>query len=141
MLNSIKFLKSLSNTGFFWPVNAWSVARIGRLFAVNERITTVIKSEFGLVGVVKVGATNVGAIKLSYDDVIANQHPKFINCSGKVEHREYSPGTVVKRGDEIGVFQMGSTVILLFERGRFSLSRTIAEDEKKFLKMGERIQT
>lgn len=98
--------------GDLWPVNAHGVAHVDGLFAVNERITSHLETEaFGRVDVVKVGATNVGHMRLAYDDGIAT------NVGGqKIERRTYEDPIDVARGDELGVFEMGSTVIVVTER-------------------------
>jgi phosphatidylserine decarboxylase len=100
-----------------WPVNAWSVGAIPNLFAVNERVVVMIKTERGLAALVMVAATNVGNMTMSFDDQISTKH------RGPERHaREhtYSPAIPVKKGDEIGIFHMGSTVIMLYEKGVFT---------------------
>lgn len=106
--------------GKLWPVNEWSVSRIDGLFSTNERIITVIQSlEFGVVSVVKVGATNVGSICTAYDTMRANQRPALFRSHFGVTRKNYPEGISVKRGERIGTFRMGSTVVLLFEPGMF----------------------
>ncbi len=98
--------------GDLFPVNPAGVAHVDALFATNERLCTHIESEaFGRVEVVKVGATNVGHIKVAYDDSVAT------NTGGKrVEHKAYDSPIDVARADEVGVFEMGSTVVLVTEK-------------------------
>lgn len=98
--------------GTLWPVNNWSIEKIDQLFCVNERVTTVIDSDYGLVAVVMVGATNVGKITLAYDELVTNQ-PPFADRA--VTRRLFEPGISVSAGDELGIFHLGSTVVLLFE--------------------------
>lgn len=97
-----------------WPVNAWSVRTIARLFCVNERVITLIEAPQGPVAVVMVAATNVGNITMSYDDAITTtvRHPAH-----PVTARCYQPPKPLRRGAELGVFRMGSTVIVLFAPG------------------------
>jgi phosphatidylserine decarboxylase len=107
--------------GKLWPVNSWSLNHIEELYCVNERITTVIRSEkLGRVCVVKVGATNVGSIRLSYDTLRANQRPRFYGPPVKPEHRRYSQVINVAKAQRIGTFCLGSTVVVLFEPGKFT---------------------
>lgn len=98
--------------GELFPVNAAAVAHVDELFARNERLITHVQSEvFGRVEVVKVGATCVGHIKVPYDDTIAT------NCGAReVERKTYSPPIPIEKGGECGVFEMGSTVILVIEK-------------------------
>jgi phosphatidylserine decarboxylase len=99
--------------GELFPVNPAAVAHVDELFARNERLITHIQSEtFGRVEVVKVGATCVGHIKLAYDAEVST------NCGAhEVVKKVYERPIPVARGDEVGVFEMGSTVILVMERG------------------------
>lgn len=93
--------------GTLWPVNPPAVARIEDLFAVNERLVTLVETPRGQVAVVMVGATCVGRIRMGYDDLVTNDgrtHPP----------RDYEPAIPIEKGGELGVFEMGSTVIMLF---------------------------
>ena len=98
--------------GQLWPVNEWSTTNIKDLFTVNERVLVEIQSEFGPVGVVFVGATNVGHIVLSFDETVrGNQKGPHI-----FQHKKYHPPIAVKRGDELGMFRMGSTIVMLYPK-------------------------
>lgn len=100
--------------GSLFPVNALGVKRVRGLFARNERLITFLESLAGKVALVKVGATNVGSIRVVYDQDIVT------NCRGRrrILSRDY-PGTeALDKGEELGRFEFGSTVILLFEVDR-----------------------
>ncbi len=100
--------------GTLYPVNAAAVTGIPRLFARNERLTSFLRTPaHGLVAVVKVGATNVGRIRVVYSDFHTNR--AFLRSPRSVE---LQPPVALGRGAELGRFEMGSTVILLFEAGR-----------------------
>ena len=116
--------------GQFWPVNPASVRLKTALFCVNERLTTWMRTKAGLCAVVKVGATNVARIRASYDDVLTHTRRP-----GKV-HR-YATPIPVKKGDELGIFEMGSTVILLFETDRIRWDASLSAESK--VRMGKRI--
>ncbi len=107
-------IKSFSYfSGNLWPVNSLGVKNVGGLFSLNERIVTPIAGNHGTVGLVKVGATIVGKIKVNYSDLSSNcRKPTQLNLP-IIPERSYL------KGDEIGQFQLGSTVILLFEKGKF----------------------
>ncbi len=98
--------------GALFPVNPNAVANVDSLFARNERLVTVIDSElFGRVTYVMVGATCVGHMKVAYDATIAT------NTGGSsVDRRVYSPPVPMERGGEVGVFELGSTVVMLVEK-------------------------
>jgi phosphatidylserine decarboxylase len=97
--------------GEFWPVNPASVRNVDALFAVNERLVTWLQTELGTVAVVAVGATCVARIHASYDAIVTH------TGQGTKTHAYQQP-IAVERGGELGMFEMGSTVILLFEKGR-----------------------
>lgn len=96
--------------GELWPVNEWSTSHVPNLFAVNERILVEIQTDLGPVGVVLVGATNVGYICLSFDESVrGNQNGPHL-----LQHRQYSPKIHIHKGAELGMFRMGSTVVMLY---------------------------
>ncbi|WNG17397.1 archaetidylserine decarboxylase [Cystobacter fuscus] len=116
--------------GEFWPVNPASVKNKQSLFCVNERLVTYLDTVAGQCAVVKVGATCVSRIKAAYEDVITHQ-----GKPGKV-HR-YDAGIAVDKGGELGRFEMGSTVILLFEPGRVKWDDSLQPEA--VVRMGRRI--
>jgi phosphatidylserine decarboxylase len=100
--------------GHLFPVNGMAVRAVPNLFCVNERLITFLSTPLGRVAVVKVGATCVGRIRAAYDDVVTN--------AGRGPKRwRYAQPIPIEKGAELGVFEMGSTVILLFEPGRIRL--------------------
>lgn len=101
--------------GKLWPVNDWSLNNIEGLFAINERLVTYINSDIGKVALVMVGATNVGKITVHYDDWLTNNIYRS-PPSPDVSTRSYQPSKAIKQGDKLGVFHMGSAVILLLEK-------------------------
>ncbi|MCO6430149.1 MAG: phosphatidylserine decarboxylase [Deltaproteobacteria bacterium] len=112
-----EIVSSLYIPGNLWPVNGWALNNISNLFAVNERLVTFIRSpDYGLVAVVMVGATNVGRMSVTYDDWLTNQ---FQFCSSKRPHspefRDYNQGKAISAGEKLGTFNMGSSVVLLFD--------------------------
>jgi phosphatidylserine decarboxylase len=119
--------------GKLWPVNTWSVDTIENLFSVNERLVSHLQTSQGEnVAVVKVGATNVGKITLSYDSSVVSN-----TCQRKISHKDYRPNIPVKAGDELGIFHMGSTVVLLLDK---YLAQKISVTRTGPVKMGERLQ-
>lgn len=97
--------------GALWPVNAWSTENIHELFSINERVLVEIETERGLVGVMFVGATNVGQIILSFDSEIRGNQL----LSNAVLERTYS-SLNIQKGDELGMFRMGSTIVMLYSK-------------------------
>ena len=111
--------------GALLPVNAAAVAKVPELFARNERLICTIDGAAGRVPVVAVGAYNVGRIAASFERLASGQHagPSWRTNvrDARGETRRYEPPIVVRAGDEIMAFHLGSTVVLLFERGRAML--------------------
>jgi phosphatidylserine decarboxylase len=116
--------------GEFWPVNPASVRSIDALFAVNERLVTWVEGEHGLTAVVAVGATCVARIHASYDSITTH-------TGQRQETRVYPAPIPIERGGELGMFEMGSTVILLFEGGKVAWEAFLTAGAK--LRMGQRI--
>jgi phosphatidylserine decarboxylase len=93
--------------GRLFPVNGAGVRSIPGLFTRNERVALFVETEaHGPVVVVLVGAANVGRISLAFADLVTNRG----RAAGRVVPAE---PVAVRRGDEIGVFNLGSTVVLL----------------------------
>lgn len=93
--------------GRLYPVNALAVRHVDALFAVNERVVVHLESRsFGPLAVVLVGATNVGRISLACSPLRGNAGQP----AGEARPPEPIP---VARGDELGRFNLGSTVVLL----------------------------
>ncbi len=97
--------------GDLWPVNALSTAKVPNLFALNERVVVQIQTEAGPVCVVFVGATNVGKITLSFDETVTtNHHPR----PSVITHLHYEFPRIIEKAAELGIFHMGSTVVVLY---------------------------
>jgi phosphatidylserine decarboxylase len=101
--------------GAFFPVNPVSVRHIAGLFSINERLVTYLDGPLGRVAVVMVAATGVGHITVSYDGVQTHRGRR-----GSSER--YQPPRRLAKGDELGRFHLGSTVILLFQPGKVTLA-------------------
>jgi phosphatidylserine decarboxylase len=101
--------------GALWPVNDWSTEKIPNLFNINERIAVVIETEDRkLVALVMVAATNVGNMSMTFDSSIST---KIRKGDRKPHPKNYEPGIRIRRGDEVGIFHMGSTVVMLYAPG------------------------
>lgn len=98
--------------GQLWPVNPVGVRNVEKLFCVNERLTTFLETPRGACGVVAVGATNVGRIRALYDDVVTNARRTRLPA-----RKAYEKPLPVEKGGELAIFEMGSTVVLLFAPG------------------------
>lgn len=101
--------------GKLWPVNQWSVNTIPELFAVNERIIMTLETQEGFCALAMVGATNVGKMTLAFDSEICTN--TFWNRKSLL--KKYKSPVPIQKGDEVGTFHMGSTVIMVYEKSFF----------------------
>jgi phosphatidylserine decarboxylase len=94
--------------GTLFPVNRIGTDFVPQLFARNERLAIVQESVVhGIVTTIMVGAIGVGRIGLSFDDVQTNRG----DTPGL---RSYADSPILRdRGEELGVFHMGSTAIVM----------------------------
>ena len=93
------------------PVNRLGLHNIPDLFAKNERLTTFIEMpDSRLIAVVKVGAFCVGRISVSYDGFETNRSKLL-----KGFRKSYDPQPEIGQGEELGVFNLGSTVVVLIQ--------------------------
>jgi phosphatidylserine decarboxylase len=99
--------------GRLYPVNSMSVRTVDRLFARNERVAVFLESQaLGSVALVMVGAANVGRMTLAFAPLVAN-------TGAPAGAFRPSSETRLRRGAELGAFNLGSTVVLLVADGRF----------------------
>ncbi|KTC68798.1 phosphatidylserine decarboxylase [Legionella birminghamensis] len=93
--------------GRLFSVQPTTARVIPQLFARNERLVIYFETRLGLMAMVMVGATIVGAIGTSWHGELQRQKT--------VQTFEYQQAeTLLKQGSEVGYFKLGSTVVLLF---------------------------
>ncbi|GBF50667.1 bifunctional phosphatidylserine decarboxylase and sodium/alanine symporter [Leptospira ryugenii] len=112
--------------GKLFPVNDLAVLNIRGLFPKNERLITFLQTEYGKIAVIKVGASNVGKIRVTYDNKIVTNN--WIRFSKEHEYKDVS--IFIDKGSEMGRFEMGSTVILVFENESMEISPNLVLGEK-----------
>lgn len=116
--------------GQLFPVNPFAVARVERLFAINERLISYLQSEqFGRVAVVKVGATCVGRIGLSFNEFQTNQRFR------RRQDMRLPEPVAVRHGEELGVFNLGSTVVVLLQAPELDFVDNLVDGQ--MVRMGE----
>jgi phosphatidylserine decarboxylase len=94
--------------GRLFSVNSTTARCVPRLFARNERVLTLFDTEFGQFALVMVGALNVGSMATEWAGDITPAARRIVT-------RIPGPAVTLDKGAELGRFNMGSTVILLFE--------------------------
>ena len=94
--------------GRLFSVAEWTVEEIPRLFARNERLACYFETAAGPMVMVLIGAINVSAIETVWSGQVVPPRAK------KVNEFDYShTRKEIDKGNEMGRFNMGSTVILL----------------------------
>ncbi|MDF3054531.1 MAG: phosphatidylserine decarboxylase [Gammaproteobacteria bacterium] len=95
--------------GKLFSVNQASAKHIPSLFARNERVVALFEGETGPFAMILVGAIIVASIETVWSGLVAPQRTRDI-----VRTSYTNSNIELKKGDEMGRFQLGSTVIMLF---------------------------
>lgn len=86
------------------------------LFCVNERVVYVGKWEYGFFSYTAVGATNVGSVQIFIDDKLKTNQYLGLKPIIKAQYDDLQiTNQSFHKGELIGQFNMGSTIVLLFE--------------------------
>ena len=100
---------TLEIPGRLFSVNAITERHVPGLFARNERLVLRLETDFGVCALVLVGAMIVGRIAVAWPGGPASPYR---------QRRLQTPsGVTFQRGDEVGAFLLGSTVVALFPPG------------------------
>jgi len=100
--------------GRLFSVAPHTVRVVPRLFARNERVVTIFNTDAGKVAMVLVGAINVAAIETVWAGLITPP------TQTQIIYKDYEASSCkLQKGEEMGRFNMGSTVILLMQNGSF----------------------
>jgi phosphatidylserine decarboxylase len=104
--------------GALFSVNPTTARGVPGLFARNERVVCVFESdEFGTFVMVLVGATIVGSMATPWHGVVNPQR------TGRISEWTYdSQPVVLKKGEEMGRFLLGSTVVMLFQENTIAFN-------------------
>ena len=98
--------------GELFSVNPTTARGVPGLFARNERVVCVFESAQGPFVLVLVGATIVGSMATVWHGQVNPPRP------GTLRQWDYAPGQVsLQKGEEMGRFLLGSTVVMLFPQG------------------------
>jgi phosphatidylserine decarboxylase len=122
--------------GRLFSVNAATTHVVKRLFARNERVVSLMEnSEVGDFYLIAVGAIFVGSIETVWHGVVTPPHGGFL------QRWDYDddPSLRLAKNQEMGRFNMGSTVILLFKPGTVRWTEELQPDTPVTLgqKLGE----
>lgn len=98
--------------GDLFSVNPLTAANVPNLFARNERVVAIFETEVGPMAMVLVGATIVASIGTVWSGTVTPP------TAGRIQSWSYptsgSEAIHLKKGEEMGHFKLGSTVVLAF---------------------------
>lgn len=100
--------------GMLYSVNNLTAAHIPDLFARNERLITVFSTSVGEIAVILVGATIVGSMATTWAGTVTS---RGVDRSKPYTITYNDKNIYLEKGDGLGQFQLGSTVIVLMPPG------------------------
>lgn len=121
--------------GELYSVSPYLQRHLPGLFTLNERVALLGRWRWGFFSYTPVGATNVGSIKINFDSELrtnslltdtaadmaaalaaqrGEQYPGFVEATYRHASRTLG-GHPLQRGEEMGGFQLGSSIVLVFE--------------------------
>jgi len=115
--------------GRLFSVNQKTVLNVPNLFSRNERLICIFETQIGPMAIILVGAMLIGTIQtvwasdLTARKIVVQQHSNII----------------LERGAELGQFNMGSTVIVLFPKNKINWVENLRDETR--LQMGQLIAT
>ncbi|XP_023119632.1 phosphatidylserine decarboxylase proenzyme, mitochondrial isoform X1 [Amphiprion ocellaris] len=119
--------------GSLMSVNPGVARWVKELFCLNERVALTGQWQHGFFSLTAVGATNVGSIRVYFDQELQTNTPRY--SKGSFHDHSYvsvhqvalqtlaEGGVALQKGEALGEFNLGSTIVLLFEAPKdFSFS-------------------
>lgn len=111
--------------GDLYSVNQTTAEGVDNLFARNERLVAIFDTEQGPMAMILVGAMIVAGIETVWGGQVAPPQ----NKGWRVDHQTPAEPVILKQGEEMGRFKLGSTVVLLFGKDAIEWSESLkAED-------------
>ncbi|NOQ17351.1 MAG: phosphatidylserine decarboxylase, partial [Methyloprofundus sp.] len=118
--------------GRLFSVNAATANSVPRLFARNERVVAIFDTEIGPMALVLVGAIFVASIETVWHGEVTPP------TATEVQTWQYGDDAPqLKRGEEMGRFNMGSTIIVLYGKDVMNWEEAFVPGEK--VQLGEKI--
>ncbi|KAG6334912.1 hypothetical protein ID866_4173 [Astraeus odoratus] len=107
--------------GELFSVSPYMAKRLQNLFVLNERVAMLGRWRYGFFSMIPVGATNVGSIKINFDNALRTNVRGRPPPPGTYTEAVYSAASPLLNGQpltaaqEMGGFCLGSTIVLVFE--------------------------
>ena len=125
MPTNLKVLKAVHIPGKFYPVNMPSLKKRLNLFIENERVVLHCETTSGKrFFMVLVSALNVGVMQVSFEPLIQT------NAIATTPQVYEFDNINMNKGDDFGCFEMGSTIIILAEKGMLDLEIKAGDNVK-----------
>jgi len=105
--------------GKLFSVNQETAGNLPNLFALNERLVCIFETESGPLAVILVGAMLVSGIETTW--------PLKLPTT-EISSKKYNEEITIEKGEELGHFKMGSTVILLSPKNTVTWSNHLRAD-------------
>ena len=99
-------------SGKLIPVREPFISNFKDLYCVNDRVISIIRTQHGHVGLINVGALNVGSISIQHNPSHSEQSYIMKNN----ETINYNHAVPLQKGDWHSTFHLGSTVILILPK-------------------------
>jgi phosphatidylserine decarboxylase len=109
-----RLLRMIYVPGDLFSVNPVTARGVPGLFARNERLVCVFDTPHGVMVLTLVGATIVGSMATVWHGVVNRSRQ---NTLREWHYAVSAPPVTLKKGDEMGRFLLGSTVVMLFPVG------------------------
>jgi phosphatidylserine decarboxylase len=115
-----KLVQTIFIPGRLFSVNRMTTDIIPNLYARNERYVCIFETELGRMAVILVGAMIVGSMQVKWVDSPIK--------SRQILSQSYDATSKIPflaKGDELGFFKLGSTVIVIFENNKIEWSKNL----------------
>jgi len=122
--------------GSLFSVNPVTAANIHGLFARNERVIGLFDTSHGKLGVILIGAICVGSMETVWAGQVT---PAADRTASTWSYDHLRDPVSLDKGDEMGRFNMGSTVVLLFQKERVEWLEKLKPGDR--VQMGQKIGT
>jgi len=119
----MQVLRAVHIPGKLYPVNIPTLKRKVDLFIENERVVIECLADNNKrFFMILVGALNVGKMEVSFEPSIQT------NSDLRTPQQHTYNDVKLKKGDDFGCFQMGSTIVMLFEEDMISTSLAVGDN-------------
>ncbi|TKX32509.1 phosphatidylserine decarboxylase [Campylobacter aviculae] len=125
----MQILSATYTRGVLHSVNEKHLECISALYTKNERVSLKCQNEKGIFWLVFIGAQNVGKMRFNFDTNIQTNAKISYNFTRKYDNLN------IKKAEELGHFELGSTIVLISQKGLLNLDLKVGQS----IKFGEKL--